>query len=191
MGEFVSLIRGINLGAHARISMGDLKAVHEALGLEAVRTHLNSGNVLFTSKPRDRSLLAGSIAKEIEKQLGIAVKVVVRSGAELRDVIARSPFEGGSARDPSRLAVMFLGSCPAERAMRDLQASFPGPEEFHASGEELFLYYPNGLGRSKLSNVYLERKLGTYGTTRNWNTVTRLLTLLAGLAGSTSGATGG
>lgn len=191
MGGFVSLVRGINVGGHAKIKMDDLKAVHEALGLDAVRTHLNSGNVIFKSKGRDPSLLAGRIAKEIGKRLGLEVKVVVRTGAELREVVARNPFQGGPTRDPSRLAVMFLANRPDDATVQDLQTSFPGPEELHPSGEEIFLYYPNGIGRSKLSNALLERKLETYGTTRNWNTVTKLLELVEGLSVRRPGASQG
>jgi len=150
------------------LPMAELKTACEAAGLTDVRTFLQSGNVIFRSTRKDPAPL-------IQKALDLDVKVIVRTMDELRDVIARNPFDAD--RNPSLLIVMFLSDAPSKAAQSALLAAHAGPEEIHFSGRELFLYYPNGAGRSKLTNALIERKLGVSGTARNWNTVTKLLTL--------------
>ena len=172
MPVFVSLIRGINVGGNKMIRMEDLRAIHESLGFKNVRTFLQSGNVVFKAAKADPK----KIEAAIEKKLKMDVSVIVRTADELRDAIARSPFslEG---RTPGWLLIMFLSAEP-----KGTLPPVAAPEEAHLSGRELYLYYGNGAGRSKLSGALLERKLGVVGTARNWNTVTKLLELADTLA---------
>src|SRR4051794_12469517 len=175
MASFVAFLRGINVGGNNLIPMAVLKAACESAGLTDVRTYLQSGNVLFSTTRKDPARL-------IEKALELDVKVIVRTIDELRAVIAKNPFEG--ERNPSLLQVMFLDDAPSKSAQAALLAAHAGPEEIHFLGRELFLYYPNGSGRSKLTNALIERKLGVRGSARNWNTVTKLLTLADGARAS-------
>jgi len=151
--------------------MASLKAACESAGLTDVRTFLQSGNVLFRSTKKDPAPL-------IRKALDLDVKVIARSVEELGKVIAKNPFEGD--RNPSLLIVMFLEDTPSKEAKAALEAAHKGPEEIHFAGRELFIYYPNGAGRSKLTNAVIERKLGMAGTARNWNTVTKLFAMAEG-----------
>ena len=159
MPTFIALIRGINVGGNKKLSMADLKSVCESLGYTDVRTLLNSGNVIFEAKRTN--------AAEIEKALPIDVRVIVRTPAELKKAIERNPLKG----EPNRLMIMFLEREPAGTL------EWPGPEKIHLDGAHVYLYYPDGAGTSKLSNTFIERKLGVAGTTRNLNTVTKLLEL--------------
>jgi uncharacterized protein (DUF1697 family) len=159
MPTFIALIRGINVGGNKKLSMADLRSVCESLGYTNVRTLLNSGNVLFEAKK--------ATAEEIEKALPIEVRVILRTPAQLQKAIERNPLKG----EPNRVMIMFLEGAPKN----DLD--WPGPEKVHVDGTHVYLYYPNGSGTSKLTNTFIERKLGVAGTTRNLNTVTKLLSL--------------
>ncbi len=141
--------------------MSDLQALCTSLGYEDARTFLNSGNVMFRAKK--------ATPKALEEALG--VRVILRTEAELRKVVANNPFE--TIRNPSLLVVVFLD----KKASPDLlRARYQGPEIIRGGeGRELYIDYVNGQGRSKLTHSLIERTLGVAATVRNWNTVTRLL----------------
>ena len=175
MPVIASLLRGINVGPASLIGMPALAAVHSALGLTEVRTLLRSGNVIFRSTRTDRAWLVRSLGDAIEKRFGIRPDVLLRSPEELRAAIAANPFPGEARTDPSHLLVMFLASPPSPASVRALAHHGRGPERVKASGQELYLYYPAGIGRSKLTNAFIEKALEVRGTARNWNTVNKLL----------------
>ena len=179
MAAFLALFRGINVGGNQIVKMSELKAVHEALSLRDVATYIQSGNVVFTSDDMDEPHLAQRIEANFAEKFGFRADVVVRSAAAMRDIIARNPFQDQAAKDPKRIAVMFLRDCPTEQAQADLLTSYVGPEEIHISGSEMFTYYPDGMGRTKLTMPLIVKKLQTTGTARNWNTMMRLMDLLA------------
>lgn len=157
---FIALIRGINVGGHKKLSMADLKAACESLGYTGVRTLLNSGNVIFTAARKPD-------AADLENAIGIDVRVILRTPAELQQAIEKNPLQG----EPNRLMLMFLERAPAKKL------EWAGPEQTHLHGRHLYLYYPAGQATTKLTNALIERQLGVAGTTRNWNTVTKLLAL--------------
>lgn len=161
MPTFIALLRGINVGGRKQLAMSELKSMCESLGYTNVRTLLNSGNVVFEARKAD--------AGKLEEQTG--AKVVIRTPEELQDVIAGNPWKG---RDGSRLLVMFLERDPGAKPL-----DWPGPEEVHLDGRHLYLYYPNGAGRSKLTNAFIEKRLDVSGTARNWNTILKLAALAA------------
>jgi uncharacterized protein (DUF1697 family) len=172
MTTWVAMLRGINLGSHKRIAMGELRALFETLGLEGMRTYVVSGNVVFESPRRGRAALAGDIEGAIESTLGHDVTVVLRTGPELARIVAANPFPDAGS---STLYVTFLGDTPARDRVRELEAApTEGDDEFAVRGTEVYLHFPNGYGRSKLNNEALERQLGVAGTTRNWRTTTTL-----------------
>jgi uncharacterized protein (DUF1697 family) len=168
---FIALIRGINVGGHKKIRMADLKTSCEAMGLRDVRTLLQSGNVVFRTDIKDRARLT----KEIAGVLGVEAKVILRSADELREVVAANPMPEEAQRAPSGFIVVFLSEKPTAAAMQSLRDAYSGPEKMQLHGAELYIEYGAGMGKSKLTNVLIERKLGVTGTARNWNTVTKLL----------------
>jgi uncharacterized protein (DUF1697 family) len=113
----------------------------------------------------------------IADQFGLVVRVIVRSKKELAGVAAKHPLGAGQS-DHSRLHVIFLGRAPGADRVAGLDPNRSPPDSFEVRGREIFLSYPNGQGRSKLSLDYFERELGVAGTARNWNTVTKLVEMM-------------
>ena len=178
MTAFVSLFRGINVGGHHQIRMDDLKDMYESLGFKDVLSYIQSGNLVFTSDDADVARLQRQIEDGFEKNFGFHVEVIVRSSVELRDIIDKNPFQGQQSKEPNWVVVMFLAARPDDTAQEDLLKTYVGPEELFIIGKEVYIYYPNGIGRSKLSNSLLEKKLKTVGTARNWNTILQLQKLI-------------
>ncbi len=174
MTVYVSMLRAVNVGGTSRIKMDALRAVYESIGLNDVRTLLQSGNVVFRSSLKDRERLVKRITQELERQLELQVDVIVRTLAELADIVERGPVLSPHA-DPSKLLVMFLSGVPDAAAQAALGKWHKGPEMLEMRGPEIYLYYPEGVGRSKLSGAVIENKLNTSGTARNWNTLQKLL----------------
>lgn len=172
MTDAVLLIRALNVGGN-RLSMADLRALCEEAGMREPRTHLQTGNVVFQQKKADRRHLPARVEKLIQDRHGFKVDTVVRTVEELRMAVERNPLTGPD-RTPNRLVIMFLAEAPAPVAFRKLRAAYDGPEEMDLRGADLYLYYPDGQGRSKLTNALIERHLGVRGTARNLNTVSAL-----------------
>lgn len=171
----ISLLRGINLGPHNRIKMDALRAVYESLGLRDVETYVQSGNVVFRTAARSLDPLARKIEAAIADAHGVRTFSVLRTCDEWRDVIARNPFAGRNGIDPAKLLVSFLAGKPTSEACTKARAVPAGTEELCIDGRELYIYFPDGLARPKLSMTAVEKALATSGTGRNWNTVTKLL----------------
>ena len=178
MTTFLSLFRGINVGGNHKVKMADLKELHEALGLRDVLPYIQSGNVVFKSDDTD----AGQIQKQIEDsfaaRFGFRSEVIVRTSDELSAIIEKNPFQGQPDKESNWIAVMFLATPPDIAAQEALLQTYVGPEEIFFSGKEMYIYYTNGIGRSKLSHSFIEKKLKTGGTARNWNTILKLQELL-------------
>ena len=175
MAVIISMLRGVNVGGHKMVKMDALCTLYESLGLRDAATYVQSGNVIFRTDGRDLVRLCKRIENGIEKTFGFRSDVILRTPAELRDVIARNPFASRRGIEPKRLAVTFLASDPGQEARDKLLAIKAEPEEVRIDGRELYIYYPNGMARPKLTWPIIERTLKTSGTSRNWNTVTKLL----------------
>jgi uncharacterized protein (DUF1697 family) len=176
MPGYAAFLRGINVGGRKTVPMQALKTLFEELGFAGVRTHLNSGNVVFASDERRRGTLAENIEAAIERRFGFRPAVMLRDARMLRTIVEENPFRTMAENDPSHLLVMLLARPAETDAASRLAAIYQGPEEFEPRGENVYLVYPDGIGRSKLTNPLLERHFGT-GTARNWNTLRKLLAL--------------
>ena len=172
---YVALLRGINVGRHNRISMTAVRALFEDHGAERVSTYLQSGNVVFTSSANGAELAEG-VEGEFQRRHGLRVTVVIRTGTQLAKVLAGNPFSAEG--DPRKLHVAFLATTPNRTRVRGLDPVRVEPDEFRLVGREVYLHYPKGYGRSKLTNDYLERQLGVATTMRNWRTVAALAELV-------------
>jgi len=182
MPVVISMLRGVNVGGHNLIKMDALRALYESLGLQDSQTYVQSGNVVFRTKERDLSRLARQIENEIERRFGFRPGVILRTSSDLRDVIRKNPF-APCGLDPSKLLVTFLATDPAPNAREAILRIKPDPEELRVAGRELYIYFPDRIGRSKLPPL-LDRILKNSGTARNWNTVTRLLAMAEKLEAS-------
>jgi len=174
---YVALLRGINVGGRTKIAMADLRTLFASLGAEDVTTYVQSGNVVFKSGAPAAGL-AQSIERRIADELGLRVTVVIRTAAELARVVSANPFADRGA-EPKTLHVIFLAEKPAATRVRALDATRGEPDEFRVVRREIYLHYPNGYGRSKITNAWFEKELGAAGTARNWRTVTTLAELAA------------
>lgn len=174
MTAFISLFRGINVGGNRVVKMTDLKALHEALGFEHVVTYIQSGNVVFTSDEADEMQLQRDIEQAFEEKFGFHAHVLIRSSSDLQAIIAKNPFQDQESKETKWIAVTFLATAPDNAAQEALLSAYHGPEEIFILGKEAYIYYPEGIGRSKLTHTLLEKKLKTNGTARNWNTVLKL-----------------
>lgn len=172
---YVALLRGINLGAHNKISMADLRTLFEAVGADDVTTYVQSGNVIFRS-PDSAAALGPAVERQISDRLGLDVTVLVRTKTQLAAVADGNPF-AGRERDSTKLHVTFLAEEPERERVRDLDPPPSKRDEFRVVGREIYLHCPDGYGRSKLTNAFFEKRLGVAATTRNWKTVTKLAEL--------------
>jgi uncharacterized protein (DUF1697 family) len=175
---YLALLRGINVGGKNKLPMKDLAAIFVAAGCKDVRTHIQSGNVIFGAPARALARLPGLVAAKIEEQFGYRVPVVLRTAAEIRETMASNPFLAeGSPED--MLHVLFLADRPDPSAILGLDPDRGAPDSFVVRGNEIYLRLPNGVARSKLTNAYFDSKLETISTGRNWRTLTVLHERLA------------
>jgi uncharacterized protein (DUF1697 family) len=180
MSTCVSLLRGINVGPTRTVKMADLVTLYRSLGLKNVRTYLNSGNVLFDSPRNDQENLPALLEKQITRTVGFPVKVLVRTGDELDRVITSNPFLQTISRDTAKLYVTFISENPSENSVVEVNTIKYGFDRFIIRGLEIYLFCPNGYGKTKFSNSFFEKGLAVMATTRNWKTVTALSALAKG-----------
>jgi len=178
MATYAVLLRGVNLGGNRQLAMADLRRVLESLGYADVSTHLRSGNAIITSPDDDPDRIAAAIYDALARELGLRSAVVVRTGKELADVIAANPFPEHE-EEPAKLHVAFLSAQPAPADFAALDQARFAPDEFRLGDRALYLWFPNGAGRSKLTMPALAR-LRVEATARNWNTVLALAAKTAG-----------
>jgi uncharacterized protein (DUF1697 family) len=173
MNVYISMVRGINVGAQKKVRMGELKQRYESLGFGNVRTYIQSGSVVFESSSTDVSGLVNKIENEVKDYFGFEVVVVIRTKDELRRLVEGVPFKGHE----DKLHVTFLSAEPDRFQAEEIETAKDKAEEFFISGKDIYLFCPNGYGRTKLSNAFFERKLKVPATTRNWRTVNALLSM--------------
>jgi len=178
MQTFISILRGINVSGQKKILMTELKALYESLKLKDVTTYIQSGNVLFKSEKNLSDLeLAAKIEKAIYKKYDFEVPVIIRNKDEIKKIISVNPFLKEENSEAKRLYITFLSQAPAKENIESIQGFDFSPDKFSIIGKEVYLYISNGYGETKLSNNFFEKKLKVNATTRNWNTVQKLLEL--------------
>jgi len=155
--------------------MAKLREALEDAGFVEVRTHLQSGNVVLSSKAKPEQT-ARACERLIAAEFGLEIDVVVRTPAELARVVERNPL-GKVATDPKRYQVSFLAGPLPAAAKRKLEEAVEEPEQLVVSGREIYAWHPKGVARSKLWARLAGRGLGVTATARNWTTVTKLLEL--------------
>jgi uncharacterized protein (DUF1697 family) len=176
----LALLRGINVGGHKQVPMAGLRDLLTQLGFGDVRSLLQSGNLVFGATGRTAAQLERLLEAQAEKRLGLQTDFFVRTAKEWEGVVAHNPFRKEAAGDPGHLVVMSLKNAPSATAVKALQEAITGPEVVAAAGKHLYIVYPDGIGRSRLTNALIDKQLGTRGTGRNWNTVLKLAALATG-----------
>ncbi len=175
MAVIISMLRGVNVGGHNKIKMEELRALYVSLKLLDAQTYVQSGNVIFRTEERDLDALTKRVRGGIERKFSCSPDVICRTAAEMRDVTERNPFAKRRGIEPSKLLVTFLASDPGAEARADVLRIKTEPDDLRVDGRELYIYFPNGQGRSKLPWVALSKALKTPWTGRNWNSVVKML----------------
>ncbi|MFI9723426.1 DUF1697 domain-containing protein [Streptomyces sp. NPDC052396] len=176
MTTYVALLHGINVGGKRRVPMQLLRELLTGLGGTAVRTHLNSGNAVFTHAGADAEELSQALERALADRLGFPVRCVVRAAADLRRVIDANPFADREF-EPGRLVVTFLSGPVRRDSVAGLDPAACLPDVFVLGEREVYLLCPDGLGDSRLARVLARRPLAEVATGRNWNTVCKLAEL--------------
>jgi uncharacterized protein (DUF1697 family) len=175
--RYALLLRGVNVGTKNSLPMAELRSMLAKVGCVDVQTYVQSGNAVFGTK-----LGAAELTKRIEAALetymGRPIATTLRTGAEMRAILRANPF-ARVATEPSNLCVTFLSHAPTKAEIAPLHAHDFEPECFHVSRREIYTWHPNGQGKSVLRGAVDKLKLRGAVTTRNWNTVSKLLEMLA------------
>jgi uncharacterized protein (DUF1697 family) len=175
MSVFVCMLRAVNVGGRNMIKMEVLREICGTLKFRGAQTYVQSGNVVFACAERDATVVAKKLQAAIEKNVGFRPEVMVRTAAELREVVARNPFAKRRGIESKKLLVTFFSGDPDGEGLKAARGMKPDPEEMWIERREAFVYYPNGFGQSKLAWAKVERMLKVSGTARNWNSVVKLL----------------
>ena len=179
MATYIALLRAVNVAGRNSIAMSDLKELLGRLGFAEPRTLLQSGNAVFQGAKRSTTALEKLLEAETERRLRVKTEYFVRTPEEWERIIAGNPFAESARDDPSHLLVMPLKAQPSAEGVRALREAITGSEVVEVVGPAAYLVYPDGIGRSRLTSSLIERKLGTSGTARNWNTVLKLRALVS------------
>ena len=170
MPVFVALLRGINVGGAGKLPMAELRDIASGCGLRDVRTYIQSGNIVFRADDADTSAVAERLRRAVREASDLDPEVHVRTADELAAIIDGNPFTD-RASDPKQLHVTLFSEQPEPV---DLDPAAFEPEAWEFGDRVVYLYLPDGMGRSKLA-AQLARRAGSAGTARNWRTVTKLL----------------
>jgi uncharacterized protein (DUF1697 family) len=173
MPKFIAMLRGINVGGNI-LKMDRLRELCDELGFKNTKTYVQSGNIVFESD-RAASGLCTLIEKRLAGETRLPVPVIVRRPAELKKIIDGNPFLKEKGIDRSKLHVTFLAEPAGKDAQTKLAAIKAGDDRFCVAGKEIYLHCLVSYGETKLSNNALQKALGITATTRNWNTVNKLL----------------
>jgi len=179
---YVALLRGINVGGHNKLPMKSLASMFERAGCGHVSTYIQSGNVVFTAGAALAARIPELIKQSIIEEFGYEIPIVTRTAAELDDIVAANPYARAGI-DERELHVAFLADQPAATAVAALDPNRSPPAEFVVHGCEIYLRYPEGLARTKLTNAYFDSRLATTSTVRNWKTTLRVAELAARASG--------
>lgn len=169
MAPHIALLRGVNVGGNNTLPMRDLAALFVAAGGAGARTFIQSGNVVFDVDPASVSGVCRAVGDAIAERFGFTTTLVVRSLPEWRAAMAARPFA-----DEAHTHVYFLADVPPTEAVARLDPDRSPGDRFAVVGREVFLWLPDGVARTKLTNAWLDRALGTVSTGRNWRTVCAL-----------------
>lgn len=177
--KYISLLRGVNVSGKNIIKMNVLKSLFENMGAQNVKTYIQSGNVVFEHLEADSEILVKKIADRIYADFGMEIPVLVLSKQKLEQVVSNNPFTKDKTKDPTYFHVTFLADKPIAGDKETILMNKSAVEEIVFSDEAVYLYCPEGYGRTRLNNNFLENKLKVQATTRNWKTTITLLEMAA------------
>ena len=168
------MLRGINVSGHKVIKMDELKKLYESFGFFAVKTYIQSGNVIFATQTNNQEEIGSKIKSEIEKKFGFIVPVIIRTKNEIQNVLTENPFINMGISELDKMHVTFLENKPKTEFIEKLPVNMNTTDQFKLIGREIYLFCPEGYGKTLLNNNFFEKHLKVSATTRNWKTVNKL-----------------
>jgi uncharacterized protein (DUF1697 family) len=178
MKTFIAFLRGINVSGKNLIKMNELVIHFESLGYKNVRTYIQSGNILLEAEAKDNMLIEIAIHDKIMHEYGFYVPVLVKSAVQLKEIYNNNPFVNQRNLDIEKLHVTILSGIPRRDNAEKLGAFQSNNDEYIIFKDMIYLYCPDGYGRTKFSNIFFENNLKLSATTRNWKTVGKLVEML-------------
>ena len=171
----ITMLRGINMTGHNTIKMTGLANMFRQLGYTDAETYIQSGNIVFTCFNGYSEDASSGIRKAILSEFSLNIAVITRTKNQMKKIISANPYLEEPGFDPSKMAVLFLETKPSDsQVLRVADIDYP-PDKFHINGSEIYVYCPNGFGKTKLYTNFFEAKMKVTGTARNWRTVNKLL----------------
>jgi uncharacterized protein (DUF1697 family) len=177
MTTYIALLRGINVGGAKSVLMADLKKLFESMGFKKVQTYIQSGNVLFQSEKQGDEKLAAAIEKKIETKYGFHVPVVLRTLAEMEKILETNPYRKVKLAGLDRIYFTLLAEPPSKEALKNLVPNPKEKDEFKVVKKEVYLFCRGSYGTALYNNNWFEKKLGMEATTRNQETMEKLVSL--------------
>jgi uncharacterized protein (DUF1697 family) len=161
---------------HNSLKMKDLAGLYNDIGFSEIETYIQSGNVIFSSSEKmSIDNISAKIKNSIRERFGYNIAVVIRTVPELRLIVNSSPFTNEVSFDPTKAAVIFLSDTASVTGIAKLKGIETGPDRYWISGKEIYIYCPDGFGKTKLYANFFDKKLNVEGTTRNWKTINTIL----------------
>jgi len=171
----ITMLRGINMTGHNTIKMTELADLLRQIGYTDAETYIQSGNIVFTCHNKNYEDVSSGIRKAILSEFNLNIAVITRTSDEMKKIISANPFLEEPGFNPSKMAVLFLELKPSdEQVLKVAGIDYP-PDKFHINSSEIYVYCPNGFGKTKLYTNFFEARMKVTGTARNWRTVNKLL----------------
>jgi uncharacterized protein (DUF1697 family) len=172
MNTYVAFLRGVNVGGNAIINMKEFVSILENNQFDKVKSYINSGNIAFQSSKSSKQL-SGTIKKLILEQYGVSIELIIKTKEDLTSIISKSPYKKDESDYSKRLVAML--SEPINKSKESILLNDDKIKEaYYVDNDLIYIYYKDGVGKSKFSNSYIENKLKISSTSRNWNTLLKM-----------------
>lgn len=175
METCITMLRGVNMTGHNTIKMTRLADMFRQLGYTDAETYIQSGNIVFTCHNGDIDDVSSGIRKSVLSEFNLNIAVIIRTLDEMKKIISANPFMEEPDFDPSKMAVLFLEFRPSEEQILKVAGIDYPSDKFRINGSEIYIYCPDGFGKTKLYTNFFEAKMKVTGTARNWRTVNKLI----------------
>jgi len=174
MDTYITLLRSVNMTGHNVIKMTSLANLLRKIGYADVETYIQSGNIVLTCNNSNRDNVSSMIRNAILAEFNLDIAVITCTSDDMTKIISANPFLEEPGFDPSKMAVLFLDLKPTYAQIQKVSGINYPPDKFHINGSEIYVYCPNGFGKTKLYTNFFEAKMKVTGTARNWRTVNKL-----------------
>ena len=175
--RYVALLRGINVSGYNKIKMDELRPMFESIGFANVKSYIASGNVAFDIRKTTETALIKKIEKAVTENFSLEIDVMIRSIDEIEKIIAQNPFEKDYDEDHTKLFVVFLKAAMSKDKVELLVSHNNDDEKFEVIGRDIYVLSKKGFMGSILAKKYIDNKLKTPATGRNWRTVNKIAEL--------------